>query len=261
MTMGDELNKTPESAKDFQMTSEIEAFEEKEVDREFLQSGFQEEIERARTKEAEWKEEHYGRAIFVAARSSELGLEMKIDDQLWQDMKEKGYDFKKEKNDAWGMTFVAGYLKEIDPVRFDELKDSFLGQKKSIAQELKERIGAAAKNPKRWKEYFAMAEHLINLEIDLLDLDELVIDDEVEDGLKQCLREHEKDPVSYLEIVNAIEVVSPGTYERIYTSKSDVKRMVEAAEEKADEVREKRDVWMYVLIKRNIRKVKKNILK
>lgn len=263
--MGSEGYK-PEGPENFKMPEGAESEEESlekadfafEVDYEFLQEGLTEEIEKARNKEAEGKEEHYGRSAFVAARSHEIGVPVEVNDQLWSDIKQKGLDFKIQKQDAWGTAFTASYMKDIDPARYEELRVSVEELKEIFKAELDLRIEAARGDVNKWKDVFAFTEHLEKLDLSPLEMNDFVIDDVLAEKIMESLSNTE-DPIAYLETVNAIEATIPGTLHRFMPDRSGLQEALEEAESKAQEAREQKDAWLYAKIARNIKKAEQLI--
>jgi len=221
---------------------------EQEPNHEFLQEGVLHEIEVAKNKEAEGKEEHRGRTTFVVTRSKELGVDIQIDDETWNDMVEKGLKFKLEKKDGWGTIFMAGYLKTIDSERFAELQELFSNEEtqKLIVGAVKDQKEKALQNPEEWKTYLAMCEHLHNLESSILDSKDFVVDEVVEAGVQDALDKFNDDPLAYLEIIHAFETYAPGKLMQDFDiERSEIMERVKQAKELAKKHRQNRKYWEY----------------
>lgn len=251
-----------EGAADFKAPKDEVAAAEKEkkmeVDHEFLQEGVLHEIEVAKQKEAEGKQEHRGRTTFVIARSAELGVDIQVDDETWDDMVEKGYKYKLEQKDGWGTIFMAGYLKDIDHERFKQLQESFLGAKQLIEETLRNQKEKAIAKPEEWKTYLAMCEHLKNLESTILDSEDFMIDDMVEEGVTKTLDAFSEKPLDFLEVAHALEKLAPGDLVRkLNVKREDIMAMVEQGKEEAKEAYEKRDYWKYAWAMRLVKGVER----
>lgn len=241
-------------------TLETETQIEFQPEHNLLREGIDEELRLIKQKEGEGKTENRGRIAFMLARSSELGFRVEVDDELWQAMVDKGLNPKIKENDPWGITFMAGYLKEIDPERFRQLKDSFTEATDIIADELMARKERALRDPKKWKEYLAMAEHLVNLESEIMDSKDFEMDDLTKDGIRDYLEKvKEKAPLDYLEVLFAIEKLSDGIVEELGIDRDEIRATLKAAQKVTNEYREKRDYFYFTAGKRLIGRIKRKL--
>lgn len=222
-----------------------------EIDREFIIQGLSSEIQKAQEKERLGEEERWGRATFVAARSHELGISPEIPDEVWQKMV-LGLQYKREKKDAWGISFQARYLKEINPERFT--KEVAFSEDESVllGNELTARKDHALKNPKRWTEYYAMASHIQEIQPELLGgRDD---DKDIRKGLKECLGAlSENDPVQYVHTANSAAHCHVGILQRADVMRSQIEKNIASAITQANEAKEKGDVWLYAFIASQIK--------
>ncbi len=234
--------------------SDQESIESVEIDREFILRGLSDEIQKAQDRERAGQVERWGRATFVAARSSEVGIPPELEGAVWEKMV-SGLQYKRDNRDAWGISFQARYLKAIDSQKFSEI--TFSAEEEGLlTNELTMRRAQARTNPRQWTEYFAMLSHVKEIRPGIVERWD--VDESMGEGLKECLdRLSETDPIQFVHAANAATECSAGVLQRIGVQRSQVERNIALAAEKAQEAKEKQDVWLYAFIGSQIKSLEK----
>lgn len=226
---------------------EEEAENSFEVDKEFLSTGFSQEIQKAERKEQEGKEEHWGRTTFVAAKMAELESPATVPEEVKQKL-EEGLQHKRDNNDAWGTAFTARYLTLIDPEKYAEHPFDFSEQENQrFLEELNERKKRAERKEEKWTDFFAMLDHV--REVSPKVFESIAIDEDTEKGLEKCLEKLEQeDPALFVHTALAVEECAEGRLAKIDFSDTRVKKVIRSAILEAREAKEKGDVWRYSFI-------------
>jgi hypothetical protein len=214
-----------------------------EVDREFIEQGFQAEVEKARAKIEQHKEERGGRTAFVAARSAEIGVALEVPDDI-QAVIQSGLAYRRETKDAWGTAVAARHLKLMNPEQFAEMGIAFDDkEQQGMLIELLSRQEIAKQDPTKWGAFFAMAEHI--KEVEPVVFEKLQLDETIQEGLKACLEQlKDSDLTQFIHVSLAAERCMPGILETMGI-KDEALDATEKLLEEAEEAKAAGDVWLY----------------
>lgn len=228
---------------------------ERELDSEFLRNGFDQEVENAKAKEARGETERYGRVSFVAARSAELGVPQELD----EDVKKRIIDnlkSKKEAGDAWGIAFQSRYMQEMDNADFED--ELFFSETESelIENELLKRQKVAVEDPEKWKEFFAMADHVKEVAPALFE--KMEIDESVAEGLAialEALEGKEADIADFIHVAYCAENCKSGILADAGFDRKALHVKVDEAIAYARSMRSQRNIWTYSFVMSQTKKL------
>lgn len=227
--------------------------EVKEEDETFLKEEFKKECREAA------ETGYWSRPLFIAARMSEMGIKPEIDDKVWQEFKWT-VEYKRRKNDGWGMSFQARYLYEVDPEKMQEEVKLTDEDKRIMLEELENRRSKAVSSeaegkPGKWGEFLPMLDHIKKIAPDVFA--KIEFDEKTLNGISLDLRKRleSKDLRNFVHLAYCLESVSPGSLAKIGFRRQELNEALTELNESSERHKEEGDkdgAWEYAFKKSQI---------